>query len=127
MTKTSFTFLLCILYACLAYAQDNTKPEQHRNNKTSILAKKQETSTSGKPRMPGRAVLNCEYGEGYISIQLPDWAESAEVTVSENEMPVWFCTMTPQDNTAGLPALNGEYTITCELDDQSTYVGTLVF
>lgn len=120
----TFFFLLAVI--CSFAQNDDKEPQKPKEKKVIVLTKGHPVSQTG-PRMPGRAVLNCEYGEGYISIQLPDWAESAEVTVSENEMPVWFCTMTPQDNTAGLPALNGEYTITCELDDQSTYVGTLVF
>lgn len=125
MQKTTILLLLSMLPFVCCFADEKNDGQQNRPAK--IVLNRERTPIASGPRMPGRAVLNCEYGEGYIYIQLPDWAESAEVTVSENEMPVWFCTMTPQDNTAELPALNGEYTITCELDDQSTYVGILVF
>lgn len=77
--------------------------------------------------MPGRAVLNCEYGDNYITIDLPDWSETADVTISDNDTPVWFCSVTQADNTATLPALSGEYTVECQLDDESVYTGTLVF
>ena len=127
MKKLTVILFACLVFCSIIYAEENTNTEQNKpNEKSSILVKKMEPVAKG-PRMPGRAVLNCEYGDNYITIDLPDWSETADVTISDNDTPVWFCSITQADNTATLPALSGEYTVECQLDDESVYTGTLVF
>ncbi len=79
-----------------------------------------------KPSMPSRQRIICTYSRGHIDLGF-NYSEYLDVTISENEIPVWSGTVTQDEPSAAIPYLYGEHTITCITDGGQVFTGHLDF
>ncbi len=71
--------------------------------------------------------MECNYCQGYISLEIPFDIEAVEVTIEDNSMIVWSGVLTPDFPESDIPYLSGEFLITCTTDAGDVYQGILVF
>lgn len=106
----------------VAASENNSTPKA---DKQSVL--KPQNPTSNRPMKPSSRSLVCIYTQGYLKIEMPINTEYLDVTISENEIPVWSGTVTQDEPSADIPVLYGEHTITCITDDGHIFIGYLSF
>lgn len=101
------------------------------NNSTPIADKqavlKHQTPTSNRPMKPSSRSLVCIYTQGYLEIEMPINTEYLDVTISDDNIPVWSGTVTQDEPSADIPVLYGEHTITCITDGGHIFTGYLSF
>ncbi|MBQ7042919.1 MAG: hypothetical protein IJN66_09475 [Muribaculaceae bacterium] len=115
-----FSFLLvCVIYSpTTILAEDN----QETTSKTTILTQST-PEFKDIPRMPSGDYIICHYSVGYINIEIPEDVESVDVVIKNNNIPIWNCMLTHDNNATEIPKLVGIYEIICITDDGTTYSG----
>lgn len=110
-----------ILLSFSVYADDNTvKPVQ-----STILIKG--VKSTNQPRSLPLLYMECNYCQGYISLEIPSDIEAVEVAIEDYSMVVWSGVLTPDFPESDIPYLSGEFLITCTTDAGDVYQGILVF
>lgn len=80
----------------------------------------------GRPNAPPRVTIECIYGEGCLSIVIPEGVMCISVKVY-NDTEEYFGFVTTEDATMTLPILIGEYNIECTTDDGRVFCGVITW
>lgn len=99
-----------------------TRAEDARS-KSTVLTQHRKTH---RPEIPSRQRIVCTYSNSYIEFDF-SFSEYLDVTISKDEIPVWYGTITQDEPSADIPVLYGEYTITCITDGGHIFSGYLNF
>ncbi len=105
-----------------------------------ILAEKRDSTTKDlrttylrfprdpkRPKAPAKISLICQYSTGYISLSFPEDANYMEISLSDEVGPVWIGTISRTNPETEIPVLSGEYTITCQTDQNQIFEGIIFF
>lgn len=119
---TSIIFFSVFLFSFTIAAEkrDNTTKE----NQTTIIPHRNENY---RAKAPAKIYLICQYSTGYISLSFPEDANYMEISLSDEVGPVWIGTISRTNPETEIPVLSGEYTITCQTDQNQIFEGTLLF
>lgn len=79
-----------------------------------------------RPSMPSRQRISCTYSRGHIELDF-NCSEYLDVTISNEDIPVWSGTITQDEPSADIPVLYGEPTIMCITDEGRIFTGYLDF
>lgn len=80
-----------------------------------------------RPKAPSMIYLICQYSTAYISLSFPEDANYMEISLSDETGPVWIGSISRTNPETEIPVLSGEYTITCQTDQNQIFEGTLLF
>lgn len=117
MKHLKIVFLLLWLGMIPAFAAEDIPSK-------TILLKREHTTN--RPESPSRQFITCVYTQGYLEFSF-NYSEYLDVTISNDEIPVWSGTVTQDSPSADIPILYGEHTITCITDGGHIFSGYLNF
>ena len=123
MKFLKFTLLISVLSSLLTF---NAYADEPSLNQVTRLPRK-EVASNQNPRTLPLLYMECNYCQGYISLEIPSDIEAVEVTIEDNSMVVWSGVLTPDFPESDIPYLSGEFLITCTTDAGDVYQGILVF
>lgn len=123
MKFLKFTLLISVLSSLLTF---NAYADEPSLNQVTRLPRK-EVASNQNPRTLPLLYMECNYCQGYISLEIPFDIEAVEVTIEDNSMIVWSGVLTPDFPESDIPYLSGEFLITCTTDAGDVYQGILVF
>lgn len=123
MKYLKFTLLISVLSSLLTF---NAYADEPSLNQVTRLPRK-EVASNQNPRSLPLLYMECNYCQGYISLEIPSDIEAVEVTIEDNSMVVWSGVLTPDFPESDIPYLSGEFLITCTTDAGDVYQGILVF
>lgn len=92
-----------------------------------IQLRQNNKGATNNPRTPIVDFIYCEYSSGYIELDLQLFSAAVEVSIYNNDMPIWYGILNAEDNSAEIPVLYGSYTIICTTNDGKEYSGVLYF
>ena len=110
-----------IFSSTVAAEKRNKDTKEHQ---TTIIPHRHENH---RPKAPSMIYLICHYNTGYISLSFPEDANYMEISISDETGPVWIGTISRTNPETEIPILSGEYTITCQTDQNQIFEGTLLF
>lgn len=119
----SFIMLLMISVA----APRSLAEDSSANTSTNTATLRHQSPTTIRPEKPFRYTIECLYGKGHIKLLFPDYIEYLDVTIINEDIPVWSGTVTQDEPYADIPYLYGEHTITCITDGGHIFTGYLNF
>lgn len=123
MKFLKFTLLISVLSSLLTF---NAYADEPSLKQVTRLPRK-EVASNQNPRTLPLLYMECNYCQGYISLEIPSDIEAVEVTIEDNSMVVWSGVLTPDFPESDIPYLSGEFLITCTTDAGDVYQGILVF
>lgn len=121
-----FSFIM-LLMMILAAAPSSIAEDSSGNTSTNTSTLRYQRPTTNRPEKPFRYTIECQYGKGHIELLFPAYIEYLDVTISKDEIPIWYGTITQDEPSADIPVLYGEYTITCITDGGHIFTGYLNF
>ena len=110
-----------IFSSTIAAEKRNNGTKEH---KTAIIPSRHENY---RPKEPAKISLICQYSTGYISLSFPEDANYMEISLSDEVGPVWIGTISRTNPETEIPVLSGEYTITCQTDQNQIFEGIIFF
>ena len=119
---TLVTLLSFLLLSPTIIAQN--KDKQSKEHQTVLIPP---TNPGNRPKAPAKISLICQYSIGYISLSFPEDANYMEISLSDEAGPVWIGTISRTNPETEIPVLSGEYTITCQTDQNQIFEGTINF
>lgn len=123
MKVLKFTLLISVLSSLLTF---NAYADEPSLNQVTRLPRK-EVASNQNPRTLPLLYMECNYCQGYISLEIPSDIEAVEVAIEDNSMVMWSGVLTPDFPESDIPYLSGEFLITCTTDAGDVYQGILVF
>lgn len=123
MKVLKFTLLISVLSSLLTF---NAYADEPSLKQVTRLPRK-EVASNQNPRTLPLLYMECNYCQGYISLEIPSDIEAVEVAIEDNSMVVWSGVLTPDFPESDIPYLSGEFLITCTTDAGDVYQGILVF
>lgn len=117
--------IIVIVTVCLTVVLLQSPRLQAEEAKQTTILTGQERHQQ-RPSMPSRQRISCTYSRGHIEFDF-NYSEYLDVTISKDEIPVWYGTITQDEPSADIPVLYGEYTITCITDGGQIFTGYLNF
>lgn len=122
----NFTFIITIslLLFCSSPIYGEPKLSANERSVTTIPPRRKPGRI---PKAPSAVFLICQYSTAYISLSFPDDANYMEVSLSDEAGPVWIGTISRTNPETEIPVLSGEYTLTCQTDQNQIFEGTLLF
>lgn len=121
MQRLRFILLILSIFVTLLHSI-NIRGEEV-GSKSTVLTQHRKTN---RPEMPSRERIICTYVQGHIEFDFNN-SEYLDVTISKDDIPVWYGTITQDEPSADIPVLYGEHTITCITDGGQIFTGYLNF
>lgn len=121
MQRLRFILLILSIFVTLPHSI-NIRGEEV-GSKSTVLTQHRKTN---RPEMPSRERIICTYVQGHIEFDFNN-SEYLDVTISKDDIPIWYGTITQDEPSADIPVLYGEYTITCITDGGHIFTGYLNF
>lgn len=117
--------IIAIVAVCLTtFMIQSLRLQAEETKQTAILT--EQNKNHQKPSMPSRQRIICTYSRGNIELGF-NYSEYLDVTISNEDIPVWSGTVTQDEPSADIPVLYGEHTITCITDGGHIFTGYLSF
>lgn len=115
--------IVTVLTGIAAFADSHKDERPPMLGKTVILHQK---VLSKRPNAPSRNVMECIYGDGFITCDFPEDVHSISIQLY-NDCEEYSFIISRDNATMLIPPLNGEYCIECHSDNGSIFVGSLYF
>lgn len=123
MKLLKISLLISVLGSLLSF---NAFAEEPSLKQVTRLPRK-EVASNQIPRTLPLLYIECNYCQGYISLEIPSDIDAVDVTIEDNLTTVWNGVLTPDFPESDIPYLSGEYLITCTTDAGDVYEGILNF
>lgn len=115
--------IVTVLSGIVAFADSHNGERPPMLGKTVILHQK---VLSKRPNAPSRNVMECIYGDGFITCIFPEEVPSISIRLySESEE--YFAVISQDNPTMYIPSLSGVYCIECDADNGFIFAGYICF
>lgn len=115
--------IVAVLSGIVAFADSQKGGRPPMLGKTVILHQK---VLSKRPNAPSRNVMECMYGDGFITCEFSEEVHSISIRLY-NDCEEYSAIISQDNATMVIPPLSGEYNIECHSDNGRVFVGFLNF
>lgn len=124
MKRITTILFITFLFNVSAIHADSEDLKLDNPQKTELLMPKQPKK---RPQIPAKYRLNCYYSIGHLSFAMPRHIHYMQVSIGDEESPVFSCVVFAENPEINIPNLEGEYDITCQTDGNQIFTGKLNF